>query len=109
MDIKVMPAGDSALVVEFGNEINEAINEKVHALAKKLRQENIPGITEMIPTFRSLLVSYDMLQISYSKLSVMLSVLSRELEMNRAAHHRIVKIHVCMVQDLVLTCQIWND
>lgn len=95
MDIKVMPAGDSALVVEFGNEINEAVNEKVHALAKKIRQENIPGITEMIPTFRSLLVSYDMLQISYSKLSVMLSVLSRELEMNRAEHHRIVKIPCC--------------
>lgn len=95
MDIKVMPAGDSALVVEFGNEINEAVNEKVHALAKKIRQENIPGITEMIPTFRSLLVSYDMLQISYSKLSVMLSVLSRELEMNRAAHRRIVKIPCC--------------
>lgn len=95
MDIKVMPAGDSALVVEFGNEINEAINEKVHALAKKLRQENIPGITEMIPTFRSLLVSYDMLQISYLKLSVMLSVLSRELEMNRMAHRRIVKIPCC--------------
>lgn len=95
MDIKVMPAGDSALVVEFGNEINEAVNEKVHALAKKIRQENIPGITEMIPTFRSLLVSYDMLQISYSKLSVMLSVLSRELEMNQAAHHRIVKIPCC--------------
>lgn len=95
MDIKVMPAGDSALVVEFGNEINEAINEKVHALAKKIRQENIPGITEMIPTFRSLLVSYDMLQISYSKLSVMLSVLSRELEMDRAAHYRIVKIPCC--------------
>lgn len=95
MDIKVMPAGDSALVVEFGNEINEAVNEKVHALAKKIRQENIPGITEMIPTFRSLLVSYDMLQISYSKLSVTLSVLSRELEMNQAAHHRIVKIPCC--------------
>lgn len=95
MDIKVMPAGDSALVVEFGNEINEAVNEKVHALVKKIRQENIPGITEMIPTFRSLLVSYDMLQISYSKLSVMLSVLSRELEMNQAAHHRIVKIPCC--------------
>ena len=95
MDIKVMPAGDSALVVEVGNEINEAVNEKVHALAKKIRQENIPGITEMIPTFRSLLVSYDMLQISYSKLSVMLSVLSRELEMNQAAHHRIVKIPCC--------------
>lgn len=95
MDIKVMPAGDSALVVEFGNEINEAVNEKVHALAKKIRQENIPGITEMIPTFRSLLVSYYMLQISYSKLSVMLSVLSRELEMNQAAHHRIVKIPCC--------------
>ena len=95
MDIKVMPAGDSALVVEFGNEINEAVNEKVHALAKKIRQKNIPGITEMIPTFRSLLVSYNMLQISYSKLSVMLSVLSRELEMNQGAHHRIVKIPCC--------------
>ena len=43
MDIKVMPAGDSALVAEFGTSVDEEVNEKVHALAKKIRRENIPG------------------------------------------------------------------
>ena len=42
MDIKVMPAGDSALVAEFGTSVDEEVNEKVHALAKKIRRENIP-------------------------------------------------------------------
>ena len=35
MDIKVMPAGDSALVAEFGTSVDEEVNEKVHALWRR--------------------------------------------------------------------------
>lgn len=33
---KILPAGDCALVVEFGNEINEALNRKVQCLNEKV-------------------------------------------------------------------------
>ena len=95
MDIKVMPAGDSALVAEFGTSVDEEVNEKVHALAKKIRRENIPGITEMVPTFRSLMIYYDMLRVSYSRLSMIISVLGRELKTDTAVHKRIIRIPCC--------------
>ena len=58
-EIKYMPAGDRALVVEFGNQIDPALNDKVHALAAKIAEIRIPGVQEMVPTFRSLMIYYD--------------------------------------------------
>ena len=48
----ILHAGDSALVVEFGREIAEDINARVHALDDAVRQKHIIGVTETVPTFR---------------------------------------------------------
>ena len=56
-------AGDSALVIEFGDEISEAVNRKVHALAYVLEKNSLPGIGEAVPTYRSLLIHYDPLRL----------------------------------------------
>ncbi len=45
--------------MEFGTELDRAINAKVIALYKEARYQSIEGVTEMIPTFRSLLVQFD--------------------------------------------------
>ena len=66
--IRFYPAGDCALVAEFGREIDEQINEQVHGMNAWIRQQKIRGVLETLPTFRSLLVSYDPLQISYGRL-----------------------------------------
>ena len=55
---KILPAGDCALVVEFGNEINEALNRKVQCLNEKVAAAHVKGIVETVPTYRSLLVNY---------------------------------------------------
>ena len=72
-DIRFFPAGDCALVAEFGNEIDENINNKVHHLARWIGERKIRGIRETIPTFRSLMVIYDPSRISYRRLTRVLS------------------------------------
>ena len=56
---RILPAGDTALVVEFGDSIDRNINAKVLALAQRLNEVRLEGIIEWVPTFRSLLVHYD--------------------------------------------------
>jgi KipI family sensor histidine kinase inhibitor len=60
-------AGDAALVVEFGDEIDSAINRRVHALARVLAEHSLPGLGEAVPSYRSLLVHYDPLQLSHAE------------------------------------------
>ena len=66
---RILPAGDRALVVEFGDAIDEAINERVQALAGALARSRIRGVTEVVPTFRSMMVCYEPERISYRRLS----------------------------------------
>ncbi|KAA5607575.1 5-oxoprolinase subunit PxpB [Roseospira marina] len=56
---RILPAGDQALTVEFADRIDDAINQRVIALADSLEQSPIPGLLECVPTYRSLLVLYD--------------------------------------------------
>lgn len=56
---RVMPSGDTALVIEFGDSIDREINARVIALADRIWMAKIDGIVEMVPTFRSLMVHYD--------------------------------------------------
>ena len=60
-------AGDAALVVEFGDEIDPAINRRVHALARALAENPLPGLGEAVPSYRSLLVHYDPLRLSHAE------------------------------------------
>ena len=53
-----LPAGDSAVNVEFGRTIDPEINKKIRGLSDSLSRKPIRGVTECIPTFRSLLVCY---------------------------------------------------
>lgn len=62
---RYLPAGDAAVVVEFGDQIDEVVNRRVHVLARALAQAPIPGLGNAVPTYRSLLVHYDPLQLGY--------------------------------------------
>jgi 5-oxoprolinase (ATP-hydrolysing) subunit B len=54
---RLLPCGDAALVVQFGGEIDPALNARV--LALDARVAGITGVVETVPTYRSLLVHYD--------------------------------------------------
>jgi inhibitor of KinA len=56
---RFLPAGEAALVVEFGASIDPALNEKVRALDRALAAHPIAGIVETVPTYRSLMIHFD--------------------------------------------------
>ena len=56
---RLLPAGDHALLIEFADEIDDAINDRVHALAHTLRSQYHPAIRDLAPAYSSLLVCYD--------------------------------------------------
>lgn len=70
LDYRVLPAGDTALVVEFGNRIDRTLSAAVLSLAQALDAERIAGIVETVPTFRSLMVHYEPLVLSATALTM---------------------------------------
>lgn len=57
--LRFLSAGDGALVVELGQDVDPAVNERVIALARALEHMAIRGLGEIVPTYRSLLLLYD--------------------------------------------------
>ena len=66
--VKFLFSGDSALVIEFGNEISVDINKKIRKMMDDIKKENIDGIVELVPTYCSLLINYDVLKFDYNTL-----------------------------------------
>jgi KipI family sensor histidine kinase inhibitor len=62
--VRLLPAGEAALVVEFGDAIDPAINDRVAALAAALATAPLRGLGEAVQTYRSLLIHYDPLVVS---------------------------------------------
>ncbi|MGB5705679.1 MAG: allophanate hydrolase subunit 1 [Arenicellales bacterium] len=59
----VMQAGDSGVMVLFGDSLDMAINNAAHAFDAALRVQNWTGVEEVSPAIRSVLVRYDPLRI----------------------------------------------
>ena len=66
---KILPVGDSALLIRFGDEINLEINQRVHALDALLRAETVTGIIETVPAYSTMLIHYDPLGLTYENIS----------------------------------------
>lgn len=94
-DLRLLPAGDSAVVAEFGNTIDPLVNDQVQALAAAIHQAGLAGIRELIPSFRSLLVLYDPGLLSYQKLTETLKQLSSSLSYGVQKEKRIHLIPCC--------------
>ena len=69
VEYRLLPAGDTALIVEFGESIDRRINNAVLALTGRIREAAIDGIVEIVPTFRSLAIYYDPLRCSLEELT----------------------------------------
>src|SRR5688572_4739007 len=58
---KISSLGDTALVIDFGNSIDESINKVVNSLFYQIQNDPIPGMIEAVPGYSSLTVYYDIL------------------------------------------------
>lgn len=95
MEMRIMPEGDRALVVDFGEYIDEAVNDAVNALAGKIRKHNIEGVEEMIPTFRSLLILFDPKRTSMKTLREGIEKLDLASSAEEKKEKRILRIPCC--------------
>lgn len=62
-DISFYHTGENALTIRFGDEIDEAINARVHLLYQALNKNPIPFCVDVIPAYSTLTLVYDVVQI----------------------------------------------
>ena len=56
---RVVPVGESALLVEMGDSISNDINHRILTIDQQLQQRRILGVVEWIPAYSSILVLFD--------------------------------------------------
>jgi len=56
---RIRDAGDAAIVVELGQAIDAAVNARAIALARRLRDDAIDGVRDVVATYRSVAVFFD--------------------------------------------------
>ncbi len=71
--------GDSALLVEFDNRIDPAINTQVLMLKQHVEAAQLPGVIEVVPSYRSLLIQYSCIIASTEQLTATVASLLEEL------------------------------
>ena len=98
MSARFLPAGDSAIAVEFGREIDLNINNQVAAMRTVIEaaidEGKIKGIVELVPTYGSLLVVYDQLAVGYAGLIEQLKILAEGLKGVEIPDREVVEIPV---------------
>jgi inhibitor of KinA len=59
---RIVPAGDSALIVEFEPRIDPAVNATAIALADAVQSAALAGVRDVVPTYSSVAVYFDPLR-----------------------------------------------
>jgi len=88
-------AGDSGLLVEYGDGIDPEVNARVRAMDMVLASHPLGGVREVVPTYRSLLILYDPLQTDPDQLSQELVGLESRLDEITIPPPDTVEIPVC--------------
>jgi KipI family sensor histidine kinase inhibitor len=89
---RICRAGDRAILIEFADEINDAINDRVHALAETLRAPARPEIRDLVPAYASLLVCYDPQRASFVEMHDLLRDALASLSTRATRESRLVEI-----------------
>lgn len=92
---RFLPAGDSALLIEFGDEVNLELNARVHALASTIDARPVAGLGEAVPTYRSLLLHYDPGRLTYSEVVAYGQDTLAQAQAGSESKARVVDVPVC--------------
>lgn len=93
--IKLLTAGDSSILLQFGSTIDPAINRKIAATVQLMREQHINGVTDVIPAFCSLLINYDPRVISYEQIKRRMEALVKIDVTAGDTRKRVFEIPVC--------------
>lgn len=68
--IAMLPLGDSAVLIQFGDAINRSVHRKVQATTQDIEDHGFPGFIECVPSFTTVTVHYDLLEIQKNDESI---------------------------------------
>ena len=94
-DYRFFAEGDSSVLIVFGDAVCPETSRRIASAVRRIREERIGGVTDMIPAFVSLLVNYSPLVLSYESLCARLeAVLGTETAAQETVK-RVYEIPVC--------------
>ena len=96
MDYKILPVGDSALTIVFGDTIDPGTSALVGAARKYLTRKRIKGVVEYVQTYATLMVHYQPVVIGYDELKARIGKALDGMETNvEGTEKRTIVIPVC--------------
>jgi inhibitor of KinA len=99
-DYRVVAAGDSAIVVEFDEAIDAAVNARTIAFAGAIDGAQIPGVRDVVPTYRSVTIYYDPLRTDGEMLFTHVEREAVKLAPPASAGRTPIRIPVCYGHEL---------
>ena len=97
---RIVPAGDSAVIVEFEERIDPDINARAIACTDAIQAAGVAGVRDVVPTYRSVAVYFDPLRTDNDALTVCLEGAAVALPAAEAVARTPVRIPVCYGGDL---------
>ena len=94
-DYRIVPAGDSALIVEFEERIDPAVNARAIACAVTIQAANLPGVRDVVPTYRSVAIYFDPLRTDSAAMMASVNRAAAQAGPELAAARAPVRIPVC--------------
>ena len=91
---KIVPLGDSAVLIQLGDEIDITINRYVHALASLVNMSPPMGVIETVPAYGTLLVHYDPLILSFVQIKNYLRERIAQVHDNESRKRKQVEVPV---------------
>ena len=92
---RIVPAGDSAVIVEFEARIDARVNARVIALATALQAAALGGVRDVVPTYRSVAIYFDPLRTDSVALAARIEQETARLGTTPAAARASIRIPVC--------------
>lgn len=99
--LQLCPLGDSAVVLQFGGEIDLNTHHRIRAVSQVLEQQPFTGLVEFVPAFTTITVYYDPWVLSqegkldaYGEAVQQLEVLLEQAEKAEPAPARVVELPV---------------
>jgi KipI family sensor histidine kinase inhibitor len=99
-DARIVPAGDSVLVVEFDERIDPAVNARAIAVADAIQAAGLPGVRDVVPSYRSVAVYFDPLRTAYGTLHALVEREAAQAGPDASAPLAPVRVPVCYGGDL---------
>lgn len=94
-NIRIVTAGDSSLLVEFGQEISPEINHRIAATVQMIREQHVEGVVDVIPTYCSLLINYDPRVVLYDDIKQRIQSMLKIDVTGSISKKKIYEIPVC--------------